>query len=155
MRKILVGLLCCLLCTGCFGESADVSDLKQISFKELDKKILNKEDMVVYFGWTENCGDSKNFQDNYLKEKINNEKSFKKLLVVDLDKEAPKALSNRKLRTPIKEKYNVMYSPTLVYYENGEIKKLLEWTPATTDKDTGILRSNLDAFFKEAGIIKK
>ncbi|MEF9962241.1 MAG: hypothetical protein RR863_06120 [Erysipelotrichaceae bacterium] len=155
MKKVLVALLCCILCSSCFAQGKDVHDLKQLNFKELDQKIVDKETMVVYFGWIDNCGDSKNFQDNYLKKKIKHEKDFEKLLVVNLDKEAPKALTNRKLREPIKEKYNVMFSPTLVYYEKGEIKKLLEWTPATTDKDTGILASTLDSFFKEAGYIEK
>ena len=27
-----------------------------------------------------------------------------------------------------KKEYNIKYTPTLVYYENGEIKDIIEWT---------------------------
>lgn len=154
MKKMLLALVFCVLLSACGGNNKTIEDLKHIDFKTLDEKIANEETMVVYFGWTKNCTDSINFQENYLEKHINKEEAFLNVLVVDLDKEAPKALEDRKLREPLKEKYNVMYSPTIVYYEKGKIKKLLEWTPETTDKETGIFSSTLDSFFKEAGYLK-
>lgn len=155
MRKFLLICFTIMLITGCSGSGKTVEDLKHISLEELDQRIVDKTTMVVYFGWTKNCDDSKNFQENYLEEQLNKHETFEKLLVVDLDKEAPKALKDKKKREPLKEKYNVMYSPTLIYYKDGEIKKLLEWTPETTDKNTGIFKTALDSFFKESGYLEK
>ena len=81
--------------------------------------------------------------------------AFLELYVVDLDEELPDALTDKEKREPMFERYGVKYSPTLVQYEKGEIVKLLEWTPETTDKETGILASRLDRFFTEVGYLKK
>lgn len=153
MRKILVfGMILFMMC-GCQNKIA-FEELKTLSFNELDHKLEQEETMVVYFGWTKNCGDSIHFQENYLSKHLTEDSPFLKLYVVDLDEELPKALSDKEKRKPMFQKYGVQYSPTLVYYENGEIVKLLEWTPESTDKETGILSSRLDRFFKEVGYLK-
>ena len=134
--------------------SKTVFDLEQITFEELDQKLANKGSFVVYFGWIENCTDSKNFQKNYLNKHINSDKEFQTIKVVNLDKELPKALENHDERAPMKAKYDVEFSPTLVHYIDGLAVSKLEWTPDTTDKKTGIMASRLDEFFQNCGYMK-
>lgn len=134
--------------------SKTVFDLPQITFEQLDEELTNKGSFVVYFGWIENCTDSKNFQKNYLNKHINTNKEFQTIKVVNLDKELPEALENRDERAAMKSKYDVEFSPTLVHYIDGKAVSKLEWTPDTTDKKTGILASRLDEFFKDCGYMK-
>lgn len=145
-------------CSGNTNNDKDVTkieDFNIISFAKLDELIAKKETMVIYFGWVENCGDSHAFQDNYLLPHADENDAYKKIYVVDLDQEIPDALSvDRTLREPMTEKYGVEFSPTLIYYVNGEIDTLLEWTPATSDKKTGILASELDVFFQHSNLLK-
>ena len=154
MKKILgISAFLLVLC-GC-NDKVAFSELKRLHFDELDQKLEQREDMVVYFGWTQNCEDSIHFQENYLADHLSEDSAFLELYVVDLDEELPDALTDKEKREPMFERYGVKYSPTLVQYEKGEIVKLLEWTPETTDKETGILASRLDRFFTEVGYLKK
>ncbi len=159
MKKVTMIVLCCLsFLIGCKRQesSAYTMDIfKHITLAELDEKIVNHEDMVVYFGWTKNCLDSVNFQNNYLLKKVDESSKFKDILVVDLDTELPSGLLDKDARAPLIEKYDVEFSPTIVFYKGGKLYKLLAWTPATTDKLTGILQADLDAFFKEIGFLQE
>lgn len=155
MKKFITIIVCCIFfVTGC-EKKATMDTFTHITFAQLDEKIASKENMLVYFGWTQNCGDSKNFQDNYLLQYMNDEEKLKEIYVVDLDQENPEGLDDKTKRTDMNEKYGVMYSPTLIYYKEGENIDLLSWTPATTDKETGILQSSLDNFFLKYGYIQK
>lgn len=138
--------------TGC-EKKATMDEFTHLTFAQLDEKISNQESMLVYFGWTQNCGDSKNFQDNYLLKYVKDEEKLKDIYIVDLDIENPEGLDDKEKRSEMNEKYSVMYSPTLIYYKDGENVDLLSWTPATTDKDTGILQSTLDNFFMKYGYL--
>ena len=160
MKKMLIlgAVIMMTLAGGCSKEdkaapAKTVFDLQQITFEELDKELTNKGSMVVYFGWIENCTDSKNFQKNYLNKHLNSDQDFQAIKVVNLDKELPDALETRDERAGIKAKYDVEYSPTLVYYIDGKAVSKLEWTPDTTDKKTGIMKSRLDEFFKDCGYL--
>lgn len=156
MKKwfMMIMVICMVSFTGCEAKSKTTMDLDQITLKQLNKQLENKGAMVVYFGWIEHCTDSKNFQKNYLNKQLEKNVEFENIKVVNLDKEMPKALEDHDLREPLKQRYNVEYSPTLVYYVDGKALTKLEWTPDTTDKKTGIMKSQLDAFFKECGYLQ-
>lgn len=158
MKKLSVVIcLMFLILTGCSlkdEETLKMEEFPHLTLTELDQKIADKESMVVYFGWTQNCGDSQNFQNNYLLKEAINHPKLKEIYVVDLDEELPEALEDKEKREPLFEKYEVQYSPTIVSYQEGLIAKLLSWTPATTDKNTGILKSDLDEFFTETGYLE-
>ncbi len=157
MKKVTMIILCCVFfLVGCKRQETSentMNMLKHITLTELDEKIANQEDMVVYFGWTKNCLDSINFQNHYLLPKVEEGSKFQDILVVDLDIELPEGLLDKDARAPLVEKYDVEFSPTIVSYKGGKLYKLLAWTPATTDKLTGILQADLDTFFKEIGFL--
>ena len=157
MKKYLYAFLVCLfLVAGCEQkQTATIEDFPHLSFAELDEKIANKETMLVYFGWTENCGDSRNFQDHYLLKYLEEEPKLKEIFVVNLDVENPEGLDDKEKRADMNEKYGVLYSPTLIYYKEGKAIELLSWTPATTDKDTGIMQTSLDSFLLKYGYLSK
>lgn len=159
MKKLGILMMCCFLfvMSGCNLEketTVKLEDFEHLTLDELDQKLADKETIVVYFGWTQNCGDSQNFQNNYLLTESETNPKLKEIYIVDLDKELPDALEDKEKREPLKEKYEVEYSPTLVSYEEGKLSKLLSWTPATTDKNTGILKADLDAYFTELGYLE-
>ena len=153
MKKWFLGIL--LLClTACnVNQTKAFDSLQTLTFEELDQKIEKQESFAVYFGWVENCGDSIHFQDNYLESHLAKDSAFQNLYVVNLDEELPDALVDKSKREVMFSKYGVQYSPTLVYYEKGGIKEFLEWTPETTDKETGILKQKLDRFFETIGYL--
>lgn len=145
-----VGLVAC----GTGNKKSDLSSLEHLTFDQLDEKLAANESFVVYFGWTENCGDSEQFQKGYLEKKIQTDDEFKKIYVVDLDKELPDGLSNKDARKPMKDKYDVYASPTMVQYVDGKMGKKIEWTTLNSSDKTGILESELDAYFTEIGLLK-
>lgn len=147
MKKYLYIILSCmLLMSGC-AKKMSIEEFPHLTFAQLDEKIANDETMIVYFGWTQNCGDSLNFQDNYLVKYASDDNKLKEVYIVDLDVENPEGLDDKEKRADMNDKYDVMYSPTLISYEKGMPVELISWTPATTDKDTGIMQSSLDNFF--------
>ena len=126
--------------------------IETISFEELDTLLEEEYTGVVYFGWVDNCGDSQNIQDNYFEGKLKeNPEWINKIYVVNLDLEIPDALVDKALREPMTEKYGVQYSPTLIYYVDGEIVFLIEWTPVTSDPETAIPLDIIEEFFTNAG----
>lgn len=154
MKKIGLGLLMIVLLTACQTQKPKEKEL--VHFKELevltldqvDEFLANKESGILYFGWVTNCGDSNNFQDNYLEDKLANNPELKnQIKVVDLDQEVPEALMNKDLRQPLIDKYTVGYSPTLLAIENGEIVVKVEWQLKTSDPVTAIPEETLDKFF--------
>jgi len=154
MKKILMILFILLTLVACNKQEEEKRFplLNVISFEELDVLIEEGYTGVIYFGWVDHCGDSHNIQDNYFEGKLKeNPEWMDKIYVVNLDLEIPEALSNKDLRLPMTEKYNVQYSPTLIYYVNGEIDLLVEWTPLTGDSKTAIAVEVLEAFFVDAG----
>lgn len=157
MKKVAMVVLCCIFfLAGCKQQKTSaytMDTLQHLTFAQLDEKIANQEDMVVYFGWAKNCLDSVNFQDNYLLPKLEVNEKFKEIFVVDLDAELPDGLLNKEARAPLIEKYDVEFSPTIVSYKGGKLHQLLAWTPATTDKLTGILEADLDVFFQSIGFL--
>lgn len=148
-------LSCMFILAGCTKEEAKIEDFPHLTFEQLDEKLNNNESMLVYFGWTQNCGDSLNFQNNYLLKYAGDENKLKEVYIVDLDQENPEGLDDKEKRTEMNEKYGVLYSPTLIYYKEGKNVDLLSWTPATTDKDTGIMQSSLDNFFIKYGYLNE
>lgn len=155
MKKYLFILLCAMfMATGCEAKPT-LDDFQHLTFAQLDEKLENNETMLVYFGWTQNCGDSINFQDHYLLKYVNDEPKLKDIYIVDLDIENPEGLDDKDKRADMNEKYGVLYSPTLIYYNEGKVMELLSWTPATTDKDTGIMQSSLDTFFMKYGYLQE
>ena len=157
MKKILVVFVALFILVGCkpnkpIEEVSLFSKLQVITFEELDVLLENGLNAVVYYGWIENCGDSQNFQNNYLEEKLKeNPEWIDKIYVVNLDIEIPEALGDKELRTPMFEKYGVLYSPTLIYYIDSENVALIEWTPLTGDPDTAIPVDVINEFFANAG----
>lgn len=136
------------------------STLPQITMDEAEEKINKNQDIIIYFGWVETCGDALNFQVNSFDDYLQDDAVFKNIYVVNLDKEAPDALSDQELRKPIANRFQIdqwtkdetispmeLKSPQLVHYQNGEIVDLVSWTPLNTDAKFGILKEKTDLFF--------
>ncbi len=134
--------------------------LPVVTLDEAYQKIEDGEDIVVYFGWVEMCGDALNFQVNSFDDYLANEEIFNKIVVVNLDKEAPDALKDHELRKPIAKRFQIdqwtkdesvnpmeLKSPQLVHYQNGKIVDLVSWTPLNTDAEFGIIKEQSDKFF--------
>ena len=158
MKKlILLSLVLVTLFAGCQKKEDEASlfaELEEITFEQLDQKLENKETMIVYFGWVDQCEDSQNIQNNYFQEALKNHPEWKEqILVVNLDNELPEGLKDHDARAPMAESYNVSYSPTIIYYENGEIISKIEWTPLTSDPTTAIPKDLIDQFFTEIGLL--
>ena len=157
MKKIFLLLVILLLFTSCTKPEQPVEEklfpeLKVISFEELDVLLEEGYTGVVYFGWVDNCGDSHNIQDNYFEAKLKeNSEWMDKIYVVNLDLEIPDALVDKEQRVPMTEKYGVQFSPTLIYYVNGENLSFIEWTPISSDPDTAIPLEIIEEFFANIG----
>lgn len=129
-------------------ELVNFKKLTKLTFEEYDKYLSDKKSGLVYFGWIDHCGDSNNFQENYLESLLAKKPElFDKLVVVNMDASAPEALKNKELRKPIFEKYNVQYSPTLLRIKDGQIVEKLEWTLKNNDPKTAIDEQLLNKFF--------
>lgn len=167
MRK-LMGVFC-LMCVLCSCSAAKLDDkqpdviefvelqkLPTLNYDSMDQLLMDKKTAVVYFGWIVNCGDSINFQTNYFEAflKENADQLKDKLFVFNLDEVAPEALKNKELRAPLTEKYNVMYSPTLIFVKDGVIVDKVEWTLKTSNPHTAIPKESLDVFFENTGLVK-
>lgn len=155
--KRLAWIVClCFVLIGCTQqkEPAQLSDLTMLTIEQVEEKIEAKESFTVYFGWTQRCGDSLHFQDNYLYEHMEKYEAFKDLFVVNLDEEMPDALEHKEQRSVLMDKFGVSTSPSFVTYENGEVKEVLSWAPGITDDKTGIPDFMLDEFFEKSGFMK-
>ncbi|MGL5977441.1 MAG: thioredoxin family protein [Erysipelotrichaceae bacterium] len=153
MKKIMMIACCLLLLVGCSKKDTPVLT-STLTFDELEEKIQAEETMIVFFGWLVGCGDTVNFQENYLRPMMESQPNISNMEVVDLDVEVGSP-SDKSLRTEMIERFNVTYGPTIVAYENGVEVERLEWTPATTDATYGIPKSQSDAFFETYGLIVK
>ncbi|MDR1794512.1 MAG: hypothetical protein LBR25_03885 [Erysipelotrichaceae bacterium] len=155
MRKIAMLLIVLLLLTSCKSTKKNgeaFAKLTVISLAQLDEKLANGDSFIAYFGWVKNCGDSLNIQNNYFEDVLNNHSElYDVIYVIDLDIELPEALADHDLRQPLTDAYTVAYSPTLLEIRDGEIINKIEWTPVTSDPDTGIAKSVIDDFFAQAG----
>ena len=49
-------------------ETPHVRALKQLTLAQYDEFLLEEKSSIVYFGWIDRCGDSLNFQENYLEQ---------------------------------------------------------------------------------------
>jgi len=155
-RILLVSLLLFIGIAGCSVKQTNPFDsLKRVTFLELDDMIANGDTMVVYFGWTKNCGDALNIQKNYFKDALTANPDWKtKVFVVDLDSEIPAALANKAFRKPMTDMYGVKYSPTVVYYAGGVKTKMIEWTPTNADATYAIPLPQITDFFTSIGYLK-
>lgn len=153
---LLVSLLLFVGIAGCNVKQTNPFDsLKRVTFLELDSMITKGDTMVVYFGWTKNCGDALNIQKNYFREALAANPDWKtKIFVVDLDSEIPAALDNIAFRKPMSDLYGVQHSPTLVYYSAGVKTKMIEWTPINADSTYGIPLPLITDFFTSTGYLK-
>lgn len=155
LKKILIVSAILLLVVAC-GSNKEVTKelpnfnkLRKMTFEEYDKFLSDKKTAIVYFGWINNCGDSHNFQENYLEPLLTKQPELlEKIVIVDMDASAPEALKNKELRKPILEKYKVQYSPTLLRVKDGQIIEKLEWTVKTNDPKTAIDEQLLNKFFE-------
>ncbi len=167
MKKLLV-LLAVLLLVGCTTKPAvetvpketgdsvvfDKTQYPNLTFEDYEKALAEKKDGIYYFSWVEGCGDSRNFQKNYLVELLSkNPELVKHFYVIDLDIENPEGLRDHEKRKDMKAKYQVAYSPTLHWIKDGEIAETISWTPMTSDPVTAIPVADLEAFFAKTGYL--
>jgi len=142
-------------------EETKFSELPVITMDELEEKIDNGDDIIAYFSFVNKCGDSLLFQANSFNKYLEDPDIFNKIYVINLDIEAPEALRNRELRTPIAQRFQIdtwtedptvnpmqLFSPQLVHYNGGEIVDLVSWTPGNLDPEYGINRDLTDRFFE-------
>lgn len=133
----------------------DKSKYPNLTFKDYEKALEEKQDGIYYFSWVKGCGDSRNLQANYLVDLLANQPELEKnLYVIDLDIENPEGLRDHEQRTEMKEKYQVAYSPTLHWVKDGKVVETISWTPITSDPVTAIPKADLDAFFAKTGYVK-
>lgn len=136
-------------------ETPKVDAVKTMSLEEYDEFLAAKKSGIVYFGWITRCGDSLNFQENYLEQLlIDHPQLDDDFYIVNLDVEAPDALIERELREPLTEKYDVTFSPTLLNVKEGVTIDKIEWTLKESDPETAISRTVLDKFFEDSGYLK-
>lgn len=159
MKRMIVLILMLLILVGCVQapgtNQISFDDLERISFSDLDQMIEQKKSGLVYFGWVEGCGDAVNIQNNFFNPMFKSNPQWKdQIYVVDLDVELPEGLTDKDARQPMIDAYQVMYSPTLIMLSQGEIIDKIEWTPLTSDKDTAIPRSVIEAFLTKHGFLK-
>lgn len=166
MKKLLGLLVVALALVGCTTneepeeveevvvETPHVDAVPQMNLEEYEAYLADGNSGIVYFGWITRCGDSTNFQENYLEQLlIDHPELDGNFYIVDLDNEAPDALIDKELREPLKEKYNVEFSPTLLLIEDGQIADKIEWTLKESDAETAIARDILDGFFNDSGYL--
>lgn len=164
LKKILILFMTILVLIGCSTQKEEKPEvrvpkalekfdsLQHLTFEEVDELLTDKKSGILYFGWIVRCGDSLNFQENYLEEKLNNNPELKNnIFVVNLETENPDGLMNKDLRLPMQEKYGVGYSPTILLVKEGVVTLKSEWQVKTSDPITAIPKTELDAFFTEAG----
>ena len=102
-------------------------DLKTMKMEDFKEKVKNKESFYVYVG-RPNCGDSKIFEAWFIPKYLKgNDKIKEKIYYMDIKK----LVADKANWEIFKKEYNIKYTPTLVYYENGEIKDIIEWTAKT------------------------
>lgn len=159
MKRMTLMILMLLILAGCVQtpttNEISFDDLERISFSDLDQMIEQKKSGLVYFGWVEGCGDAVNIQNNFFNPMFKSNPQWKdQMYVVDLDVELPEGLTDKDARQPMIDAYQVMYSPTLIMLENGMIIDKIEWTPLTSDKETAIPRSVIEAFLTKHGFMK-
>ena len=159
MKRTIGIILILLILVGCVQtpktNQISFDDLKRISFSDLDGMIEEKNSGMIYFGWVEGCGDAVHIQNNFFNQMLKTNPQWKDLIyVVDLDVELPNGLSDKEARQPMIDAYSVMYSPTLIMLDKGEIIDKIEWTPLTSDKETAIPKEAIEAFFTKHGFIK-
>lgn len=167
MKKILflVGLV---LLVGCSNETAqpepeqepervaietpNIDAIPRLTLSEVDEFLEQEQSGILYFGWITNCGDSLNFQENYLEGYLQEHPELKdNFYIVDLDDQAPDALMDKSLREPLTQAYDVSYSPTLLTIQEGETVDKIEWTLKNSDPKTAIPSEDLDIFFDQSG----
>lgn len=136
---------------------------------ELDKKIKSGDPVIAYFGWSTNCGDARLFEMNSFDKFLDNDKINNLIYVIDLDKEAPEALTKPELRKPITKRFLIdtwtkdkmvnpmsLKSPQIIYYKNGKIQDLVSWTTINSDAKYGMNEDTTKKFFdyvkKDQGI---
>lgn len=166
-KKIVLVLMTSLILVGCNTPTekepevrvpkalAEFDKLQHLTFEEVDKFYKEKKSGILYFGWIVRCGDSMNFQENYLENKlVNNQELKNNIYVVNLEVENPDGLMNKELRKTMDEKYGVGYSPTILLIKDGVVTMKSEWQVKTSDPITAMPKTELDAFFTAAGYTK-
>lgn len=136
--------------------------LPHLTFPQLDKKIKSKDPVIVYFGWLENCGDSRLFEMNSFDTYLRADIIKKNMVYVNLDQEAPKALLDKNLREPIAHRFLIdtwtkdetqspmkLQAPQIAYYRDGKLVNLLSWTPLNADYNYGIKPDISNKFFTD------
>lgn len=136
-------------------ETPNIDSVLRLTLQEVDEFLAQKQSGILYFGWITNCGDSRNFQENYLEGFLEEHSELKdNFYIVDLDDQAPDALMDKELREPLTKTYDVSYSPTLLTIQEGETVDKIEWTLKNSDPQTAIPAEDLDAYFQESGFIQ-
>lgn len=143
-------------------KTKELMNVQQLTFKELDQKIKSKQPLIVYFGWLENCGDSRLFELNSFDTYLRSDTIKDNIVMVNLDKEAPKALFDKDLRAPIAHRFLIdtwtkdetqnpmkLQAPQIAYYKDGKLVNLLSWTPLNADYKYGIKPDLSNKFFDE------
>lgn len=98
--------------------------LPSMTVAEFETKVANKESFYVYVG-RPNCGDSDFFESWFIPDYVEqNDKIANYIYYMDIkDLQANDSEWNA-----FKAKYGIAHTPTLAFFDNGQMVDMIEWT---------------------------
>ncbi|ECB9787811.1 thioredoxin family protein [Listeria innocua] len=113
--------------------------INSISYDNLDLFLNTKKDknILVYVG-RPTCGDCTEFEPKLIQQ-IKENKLQEKMVYLNV----AKTRENEEEWNNFKNKYNILYTPTLAIFRNGKVIKQLGWTPSN-----GVDMNEINLFLK-------
>lgn len=113
--------------------------INSISYDNLDLFLNTKKDknILVYVG-RPTCGDCTEFEPKLIQQ-IKENKLQEKMVYINV----AKTRENEEEWNNFKNKYNILYTPTLAIFRNGKVIKQLGWTPSN-----GVDMNEINLFLK-------
>lgn len=128
--------------------------LQRVSLDDLRHRVSKKEPMFVYFCWTKQANECVKLQENYLEPNIEYYRWNGLITVVDLDVELPEALEDKSKRSVLTQDFGLRYAPAFVFFYEGSVASMIEWSPENNDVNTGIPVDQLTEWMISVSLIQ-
>lgn len=113
-------------------------ELNSLTYNTFKEKVKNKDRFYVYVG-RPNCSDCNNFED-VLIELLNKYDVMDSVYYLNI----ANLINNEKELEELRNKYNLMYTPSFVEFSEGKLKTKVEWTP-----ENGIIKEEVESWIKK------
>ncbi|MBC1340711.1 thioredoxin family protein [Listeria welshimeri] len=116
--------------------------INSVSYNNLNSFLANDKDknILIYVG-RPTCGDCTEFEPQLIKQ-IKENKLQEKMIYLNV----AETRKNEKEWEKFKNKYKILYTPTLAVFRNGKLVKQLGWTPSN-----GVNMNEINLFLKNTG----